>query len=43
MEEKVLLVDDEKDFLDALGERMANRGMNVTTTTSAKDAVKRVK
>ena len=43
MEEKVLLVDDEKDFLDALGERMANRGMNVSTTTSAKDAVKRVK
>ena len=42
MEEKVLLVDDEKDFLDALGERMANRGMNVSTTTSAKDAVKKV-
>ena len=43
MEEKVLLVDDEKDFLEALGERMANRGMNVSTTTSAKDAVKSVK
>jgi len=43
MEEKVLLVDDEKDFIEALGERMANRGMNVSTTTSAKDAVKRVK
>jgi DNA-binding NtrC family response regulator len=42
MEEKVLLVDDEKDFLDALGERMANRGMNVSTTTSAKEAVKKV-
>ncbi len=42
MEEKVLLVDDEKDFLDALGERMANRGMNVSATTSAKDAVKKV-
>ena len=42
MEEKVLLVDDEKDFLDALGERMANRGMDVSTTTSAKDAVKKV-
>ena len=42
MEEKVLLVDDEKDFIEALGERMANRGMNVSTTTSAKDAVKKV-
>jgi len=42
MEEKVLLVDDEKDFLEALGERMTNRGMNVSTTTSAKDAVKKV-
>ena len=42
MEEKVLLVDDEKDFLEALGERMTNRGMNVSTTTSAKDAVKMV-
>ncbi len=42
MEEKVLLVDDEKDFIESLGERMANRGMNVSTTTSAKDAVKKV-
>ncbi len=42
MEEKVLLIDDEKDFIDALGERMTNRGMNVSTTTSAKDAVKMV-
>ena len=43
MGEKVLLVDDEKDFIEALGERMENRGMNVSTTTSAKDAIKRVK
>jgi len=42
MGEKVLLVDDEKDFIEALGERMENRGMNVSTTTSAKDAIKRV-
>ncbi len=41
MEEKVLLVDDEKDFIEALGERMANRGMNVSTTTSPIDAVKK--
>ena len=42
MEEKILLVDDEKDYIEALGERMKNRGMNVSTTTSAKDALKRV-
>jgi len=42
MGEKVLLVDDEKDFIEALGERMGNRGMNVSTTTSAKDALKKV-
>ena len=42
MEEKVLLVDDEKDFIEALGERMENRGMNVSTTTSAKDALKKM-
>ena len=43
MTEKVLLVDDEKDFVEALGERMENRGMNVTTTTSATDAIAKVK
>jgi DNA-binding NtrC family response regulator len=42
MAEKVLLVDDEKDFVEALAERMENRGMNVTSTTSAKDAIKKV-
>jgi DNA-binding NtrC family response regulator len=43
MVEKVLLVDDEKDFVEALAERMENRGMNVTSTTSAKDAIEKVK
>lgn len=43
MPEKVLLVDDEKDFVEALAGRMENRGMNVTSTTSAKDAINRVK
>ena len=42
MGEKVLLVDDEKDFIEALGERMENRGMNVSTTTSAKNALKKM-
>ena len=40
MAEKVLLIDDEKDFVEALAERMKTRGMNVTTTTSASEALK---
>lgn len=40
MATKVLLVDDEKDFLEVLGERMTLRGMDVSTTTSATDALK---
>jgi DNA-binding NtrC family response regulator len=42
MTEKVLLVDDEPDFLDTLGERMRDRGMNVSTTTSAEEALRKV-
>jgi len=42
MNEKVLLVDDEKDFIDALSERMQNRGMEVSTTTSAFKALKKI-
>ncbi|MBP1740752.1 MAG: response regulator [Deltaproteobacteria bacterium] len=42
MTEKVLLVDDELDFLDTLSERMRDRGMDVSTTTSAEDALKKV-
>jgi DNA-binding NtrC family response regulator len=42
MSEKVLLVDDEQDFLDTLGERMRGRGMDVATTTSAEEALKKV-
>jgi len=37
---KVLLVDDEKEFVDLLGERMSARGMEVSSTTSAADALK---
>jgi DNA-binding NtrC family response regulator len=37
--EKVLLVDDEKEFLEVMAERMGARDMNVTTTTSPKDAL----
>ena len=40
MTEKVLLVDDEQEFLDTLAERMRNRGIDVETTTSAEVALK---
>jgi DNA-binding NtrC family response regulator len=39
MSEKVLLVDDELDFLEAMSERMTARGMEVTTACSAKEAI----
>ena len=42
MSAKVLLVDDEKDFLDIMAERMGAWGMEVSTTTSAEDALKMV-
>ena len=42
MSPKVLLVDDEKDFLDIMAERMEARGMEVSTATSAEDALKMV-
>jgi len=39
MHEKVLLVDDEPDFLEAMAARMQVRGIDVTTTTSIIDAL----
>jgi len=42
MKTRVLLVDDERDFLDIMAERIRVRGMDVTATTSAEDAVKMV-
>lgn len=39
MSEKVLLVDDEKEFLEVMSERMAARGMEVTTAHSADQAL----
>lgn len=42
MSEKVLLVDDEVDFLDTLSERMRTRGMEVSTSTSGAEALKKV-
>ena len=42
MHAKVLIVDDEKDFLDIMAERMEARGMEVSTVTSAEKALKMV-
>lgn len=39
MSEKVLIVDDEKDFLDIIAERIRARGMDVSTATSAEAAL----
>jgi DNA-binding NtrC family response regulator len=39
MSEKVLLVDDEREFLEIMSERMRARGMIVTTTESADQAL----
>ncbi|OIQ51276.1 C4-dicarboxylate transport transcriptional regulatory protein DctD [Pseudodesulfovibrio hydrargyri] len=39
MAEKVLLIDDEVEFLEALSERMEIRGMDVTTAENASAAV----
>jgi len=43
MSTKVLIVDDEKDFLDIMAERMLARGMDVSTATSAADALEMVR
>ena len=43
MSAKVLLIDDEKDFLDIMSERMEARGMDVSTATSAEDALEMVR
>jgi len=40
MSEKVLLIDDEIDFLEAMSERMTARGMAVSTASSADEAIK---
>jgi len=42
MTEKVLLVDDEEEFIETLAERMRTRGMDVSTTTSGANALQMV-
>lgn len=39
MKERVLLVDDEAEFLEIMAERMRGRDMEVTTSTSATEAL----
>jgi len=39
MTERVLLVDDEDEFVEALAERMRNRGMRVSTANCGQDAL----
>lgn len=40
--ERVLLVDDEQEFLDTLSERMTNRGLEVSKATTGKQALQKV-
>jgi DNA-binding NtrC family response regulator len=42
MAEKVLIVDDDKDFLEVMSERLQTRGINVSTAERAEDALKRL-
>lgn len=39
MKEKVLLIDDEREFVETLGERMKSRGMEVSSTVSPKEGL----
>ena len=43
MKEKVLLVDDEKDYLEIMKERMEARDIAVSTASSAAEALERIK
>jgi len=42
MNENVLIIDDESEFIDTLGQRMTNRGMKVTATTSAREGIEKI-
>lgn len=43
MSEKVLLVDDEIDFLEVMSQRMEARGLEITTVESAEQAISIIK
>ena len=42
MSEKLLIIDDEKNFLDIIAERIRARGIDVSTVTSVEDALNMV-
>lgn len=42
MTDKVLIVDDEQDFLNIISDRLTARDMNVSTAASAKDALEQI-
>ena len=42
MKTRILIVDDEEEFVDALAERLTLRDYDVTTSNSGKDAVEKV-
>ena len=42
MADKVLLVDDEEDFLEVMAERMRARGFDVTTSSTASEALEMI-
>ena len=42
MSEKVLIIDDEQEFTEALAERLTNRGMTVSTSSSAIEGLQSV-
>jgi len=42
MNPRVLIVDDEKEFLEAMGERIAARGMDVAISMSAREALEKI-
>lgn len=43
MNEKILLVDDEPDFLEVLGEFLSDEGYSIETSGNAEEALKRLK
>jgi DNA-binding NtrC family response regulator len=42
MTDKILIVDDEQDFLNIISDRLTARDMNVSTASSAKTAIKKI-
>ncbi len=43
MKKRILLVDDEKDFVEALAERLRNRDLDITEAFSGEEAIEKLK